>query len=97
MKKVQITAVIWTMFLAIPMTALAISLAYYLTDHLDEMVQSLAQLGAAGTLGGLGWLAEFSARWPELVGMVVGQLVLMLILVFVRKNNLAENTNDVQE
>jgi hypothetical protein len=92
MRKIQINAVVWTMFLAIPMTALAISLAYYLTDHLDDMVRSLTQTGAASTLGGLGWLAEFSARWPELAGMVVGQLVLMLILVVVRRSSMAEKT-----
>lgn len=90
MRKVQFTAVFWTLFLAVPLTALGISLAAYLTDHLAEMVNSLIASSVASTLGGLGWLAEFSARWPEVAGMVVGQLVIMLILVIVRREKLAE-------
>ncbi|MFM8320194.1 MAG: hypothetical protein ACKOC5_04690 [Chloroflexota bacterium] len=91
MRKVQITAVFWTLVLAVPLTALGISLAAYLTDHLGEIITSVATLGMASSLGGLGWLAEFSARWPELAGMVVGQLVIMLILIVVRREKLAED------
>ncbi len=91
MRKVQFTAVFWTLFLAVPLTALGISLAAYLTDHLAEMVNALVTSSVASTLGGLGWLAEFSARWPEVAGMIVGQLVIMLILVVVRREKLAEN------
>lgn len=89
MKKAQFLTVFWTLFLAVPLTALGISLAAYLTDHLGEILND--GLGAASTLGGLGWLAEFSARWPEIAGMVVGQLVIMLILVLVRREKLAED------
>jgi hypothetical protein len=88
MRKVQMTAVFWTLFLAVPFTALSISLAAYLTEHLGEMLNSIT---AVGTLGGLGWLAEFSARWPEIAGMIVGQLVIMLILIVVRRDKMAED------
>lgn len=90
MREAQIKTVFWTLFLAVPLTALSISLAAYLTDHMAEIVQSVASVGLAGTLGGLGWLTEFAARWPELAGMVVGQLVIMLILVIVRREKLTE-------
>ncbi len=89
MKKAQFLTVFWTLFLAVPLTALGISLAAYLTDNLGRILND--GLGAASTLGGLGWVAEFSARWPELAGMVVGQLVIMLILVLVRREKLNEN------
>lgn len=89
MKKAQFLTVFWTLFLAVPLTALGISLAAYLTDNLGRIIND--GLGAASTLGGLGWVAEFSARWPELAGMVVGQLVIMLILVLVRREKMAED------
>lgn len=91
MRKVQFAAVFWTLFLAVPLTALGISLAAYLTDHLGEFLNSLIASSVASTLGGLGWLAEFSARWPEVAGMIAGQLVIMLILVVVRREKLAED------
>ena len=38
MRKVQFVAVFWTLFLAIPLTALALSMAAYLTEHLGEIL-----------------------------------------------------------
>jgi hypothetical protein len=37
MRKVQFTAVFWTLLLAVPLTALAISVAAYFTEHLVEI------------------------------------------------------------
>ncbi len=82
MRKVQITAVIWTLFLAIPLTALALSMAAYLTEHLGQILNSIQTFSQATSAGGRGWIMEFAARWPELAGMVIGQLVIMAILLF---------------
>jgi hypothetical protein len=90
MRKAQFLAVFWTLFLAIPLTALALSLAAYLTDHLVEIANAMANFGEATTVGGRGWAMVISERWPEVAGMIVGQLVIMAILLLVRKNGQAE-------
>ncbi len=94
MRKVQFVAVFWTLFLAIPLTALALSMAAYLTEHLGEILVSIQTFSQASSAGGRGWIMEFAARWPELVGMVIGQLVIMAILLFTwRSNKSEEHTN----
>ncbi len=85
MRKVQFAAVFWTLFLAIPLTALALSMAAYLTEHLGEILTSIQSLSQATSAGGRGWIMEFAERWPELAGMIVGQLVIMAILLFTWK------------
>ena len=90
MRKLQITAVFWTLFLAIPMTALALSLAAYLTDHLGQVLSSVRSIGYATSATGQGWLVELSARWPEIAGMIIGQLVIMTILLFTWRSKQAE-------
>lgn len=86
MRKAQFVAVFWTLFLAVPLTALALSLAAYLTDHLAELVTSFVEFGRATTVGGRGWVIVFAERWPEVAGMIVGQLVIMVILLLAHKN-----------
>ncbi len=90
MRKVQITAVLWTLFLAIPLTALALSMAAYLTEHLGEILNTLQTFSQATSAGGRGWAMEFAARWPELAGMVIGQLVIMAILLFTWRSSKTE-------
>lgn len=85
MRKV-VVPVVWTLFLAIPLTALALSLAAYFTDHMGDLVASLASLSQATTVGGRGWIAEFSERMPELAGMIIGQVVILAILLIVRRS-----------
>ncbi|MFM8322281.1 MAG: hypothetical protein ACKOC5_15310 [Chloroflexota bacterium] len=89
MRKVQFYTVLWTFVLAVPLTALGIAQAAYLTDRLGEFIRSLTG-GQPDTLGGLGWLAEFSARWPEVAGMIVGFLVMLAILLVDRSEKAAE-------
>jgi hypothetical protein len=91
MRKVQVTAVFWTMLLAVPFTAFALSLAAYTTEHMSEMIAWVASVSQATTVGGRGWLLELSARWPEVVGMIVGQIIIMTILIFARQAGLAED------
>lgn len=85
MRKVQITAVLWTMILAVPLTALALSLAAYTTEHLTQISTSIATLSRDVSTGGRGFIIEFATRWPELAGMVIGQVVLLTIFLFARK------------
>jgi len=91
MRKVQFVAVFWTLFLAIPLTALALSMAAYLTEHLGEILASILTFSQASSVGGRGWVMEFAERWPELAGMVIGQLVIMAILLFTWRANKGEN------
>jgi len=89
MRKVQITAVVWTMILAVPLTALALSLLAYTTEHLTQIATAIANFSRATSTGGRGVLVEFAARWPEVAGMVIGQIVILTILLIARQNGKA--------
>ena len=91
MRKVQVTAVFWTMLLAVPFTAFALSLVAYTTEHLSEMIAWVASVSQATTVGGRDWLLVLTARWPEVVGMIVGQIIILTILVFARQTGLEED------
>ncbi len=93
MRKVQFTAVFWTMVLAIPFTVLAVSGAAYLTDHLSSIATSISSFSHSTTAGGRGWIMEFAERWPEVAGMIIGQIVIFAILYFARQANYAENNH----
>ena len=97
MRKVQFVAVFWTLALAIPFTALAISGAAYITDHLGTIATSIATFSRSTTAGGRGWVLEFSERWPEIAGMIIGQIVILAILYFARQANYAEDENHVKK
>lgn len=90
MRKVQFTAVFWTMVLAVPLTAIALSLLAYTTTHLTAIATAIANFSRETTAGGRGWVLEFSQRWPEVAGMIIGQLVIMTIYIFARQNNKKE-------
>ena len=83
MRKVQFYAVFWTFALAIPFTALAIFGAAYITDHLSRF----ATLISSTAVGSRGWLLEFAARWPEVAGMIIGQIVIFTFLLIARQGN----------
>jgi hypothetical protein len=95
MRKVQFVAVFWTLFLAIPLTALALSMAAYLTEHLGEILVSVQTISQTTSEGGRSWIIEFAARWPELAGMVIGQLVIMSILLITWRANKGENQSKI--
>ncbi len=90
MRKVQLTAVVWTMILAVPLTAIALSFLAYTTEHLTQISTAIATFSRDISTGGRGAVVEFAARWPELAGMVIGQVVLLTILIFARQNHKAE-------
>lgn len=90
MRKIQFVAVFWTLALAIPFTALAISGAAYLSDHLINITTTLATLSHSAASGGRSWVLEFAGRWPEIAGMIIGQIVILAILYFARQDHLTE-------
>ena len=79
MRRAQFLAVIWTYALAIPFTAMALVGAAFLTEHITDIANALANATNWQNLG-----LEASARWPEVAGMIVGQLLILLLLLLVR-------------
>jgi hypothetical protein len=90
MRKVQFTAVMWTMILAVPLTALALSILAYTTEHLTQIATSVSALSRDVSIGGRGLIVEFAQRWPEVAGMVIGQVVLFSIFLFLRQSKKAD-------
>lgn len=70
--------------LALPALALTLLLTAVVSDHFAEL------MAAAGSLiAGIDWHAvslESSARWPELAGMAIGQLLIMLLILLSLRN-----------
>ena len=93
MRKVQFLAVFWTLVIAIPFTALALSAVAYLTENMSEIARSITEFSRSTSVSGRGLVLEFSERWPEVAGMIIGQLVILKILLFARKNNQASQTD----
>jgi hypothetical protein len=91
MRKVQMTAVLWTLILAVPITALALSLLAYTTEHLTQITTALVSYSRDASIGGRGIVLEFAQRWPEIAGMIIGQVVLLTIFLVTRKSNKVEN------
>jgi hypothetical protein len=62
MRKVGFLAVFWTLVLAIPFIALALSAVAYTTDHLSEIINSITSFSLSTTASGRGWILEFAQR-----------------------------------
>jgi len=90
MRKVQFVAVMWTMILAVPLTALALSIVAYTTEHLTQISTTIASFSLETSAGGRGWVLEFAQRWPEVAGMVIGQIVILMILLIARQSAKAD-------
>jgi hypothetical protein len=64
----------WILLLSIPVTVLALLGVIFLTDVFPAWIAGLQ----------INWNAlslEGSARWPELAGMLIGQLLIMAFLI----------------
>jgi len=80
MKTRGLLIVLWTIVLGIPFTALALATVALIDKAATVMI----------TLSPAAWeklALEGSARWPELAGMVIGQAVILLILLLVRRSD----------
>jgi len=76
MKKVQFLAVFWTLLLAIPITALALTATAYITDHLFEISNAIAFILGDTLAKGRDLIFE-----AELVGLIAGQLLIVVVLL----------------
>jgi hypothetical protein len=91
MRKVQFFAGFWTIVIAIPFTILALIGTAYITEHLTQIFALLSEVSRKISVGGRGLVLEFSARWPEVAGMVIGMIVILTIFLF------AQNANKEQD
>jgi hypothetical protein len=80
MKTRWLLIVLWTVILGIPFTALALA-----TVALIDKAAAFLLTFSPATWQRLA--LEGSARWPELAGMVIGQAVILLILLLVRRSD----------
>jgi len=85
MRKVQMYATVWTLVLAVPFTVLALVGTAYITNHLGEIATAVSALA-----NWRGVAVEGSARWPEIAGMIVGQLLILSILLIARRSGRTE-------
>ncbi len=93
MRKVQFFASFWTIILAIPFTILALAGVAYLTENLTQIGNTIGRISRDISVGGRGLILEFSARWPEIAGMVIGMMVILTIYIFAQSANKAEESN----
>jgi len=94
MKKVQFVASFWTLVIAIPFTILALVGVAYLTENLTQITNALTKFSRDISIGGRGLILEFSARWPEIAGMVIGMIVILTIYLFAQNANKTEETKN---
>jgi TRAP-type C4-dicarboxylate transport system permease small subunit len=85
MRKAQFIAVALTLGLAVPFAFLAVLGTAWVTDQLPAVIRSLPSVQWQSLL------REGSARWPELAGMVVGQLLIFALLLAARRSANAQN------
>jgi len=85
MRKVQMYATVWTLVLAVPFTVMALVGTAYITNHLGEIATAVSAL-----VNWRGVAVEGSARWPEIAGMIVGQLLILSILLIARRGGRTE-------
>ena len=92
MRKVQFFASFWTIIIAIPFVVLALISTAYLTAHMTQIIKIISDFGQKISVGGRGLVLEFSARWPEVAGMVIGMIVILTIYLFAQNANKEEET-----
>jgi len=76
MRKTQFMAVFWTLILAIPLTALALTATAYLTDNLTQ-ISSMIALSIGDTLV----RARDLVFEAELLGLIAGQALILVVLL----------------
>jgi ubiquinone/menaquinone biosynthesis C-methylase UbiE len=96
MRRVQFNAVFWTLVIAIPFTILALIGVAFLTENLTIISRAINEFSRSITVGGRGLFIEFSARWPEIAGMVIGMIVLLTIYLFAQNANKTEDNKQIK-
>jgi hypothetical protein len=92
MRKVQFFASIWTIIIAIPFVVVALLSTAYLTEHMTQIIRIITDFSQKISISGRGLVLEFSARWPEVAGMVIGMIVILTIYLFAQNANKEEDT-----
>jgi hypothetical protein len=85
MRSVQTYAIVWTLMLALPFTVIALVGTAYITNHLGDIANAVSSL-----VNWRGVAVEGSARWPEIAGMIVGQVLILSILLIARRSGRTE-------
>ena len=89
MRKVQLVAVILTLIIATPVTALAILFSAYITDNIVRISRSLGDIPQQLSILNRNLLFE-----TEIIGLVAGTLILLaVLLVALRTNNVEEKSS----
>lgn len=91
MRNVQFQATFWTLLIAIPFTLLALIGVAFMTENLTLIVNAIGAFSRNVSVGGRGLVLEFSARWPEVAGMVIGMIVILTIYLFAQNANNADD------
>jgi quinol-cytochrome oxidoreductase complex cytochrome b subunit len=86
MKKVPFVAAFWTFALALPFTILALAGVSYVDLHFSGIAQSISNFEREVSSNRAGLASELWARFPEVLGMVIGMIVIFTIFVFVRQS-----------
>jgi hypothetical protein len=86
MKKVPFVAAFWTFVLALPFTILALAGISYVDLHFSTIAQAISNFEQAVSSNRAGLVSEIWARFPEILGMVIGMIVLFTIYVFVQQS-----------
>ncbi len=80
MRKTQLLIVVLTITLAVSFTALALIGIVYLTDYTSQIALTGIRIP-----NWRGVALEGLARWPELAGMIVGQVLIISMLLIARR------------
>ena len=83
--KAPFAAVFWTFGLAIPFTFIALAGVAYIDLHFSEIALAVLRFEQAVTAGGRGFVTEFAQRFPEILGMLIGMIIIFTIYLFVRQ------------
>ena len=94
MRKAPFVGVFWFFALALPFTIIALAGVAYVDLHYSQIVQSLVNFGQSTTAGGRGVAAETAQRFPEVLGMVIGLIVMLTIYQFVQQPARSFKKND---
>ena len=86
MRKVPFAAAFWIFALALPFTILALAGIAYVDLHFSVIAQTISNFEQAMSSNGAGLASELWARFPEILGMVIGLIVIFTIFVFVRQS-----------
>ena len=91
MRRAQFLAVFWTLVIAIPVTALALTATAYLTDNLIEISTTITSLIQNTFEKGRDFILE-----AEIVGAIAGQLLILAILVIALLTSEKDETKKIE-